>query len=65
MTNDEVTAKIAGTAPIEAAPAGAEAEPSVHDRAHALVAEFEHAMANNAPVTLPMIRELKALLDVA
>jgi hypothetical protein len=32
------------------------------ERGRALVAAFDHAMQSNAPMTLPMLRELRALL---
>lgn len=40
------------------------AQVSTADRAKALVDQFHHAAKNNAPVTPPMLTELKALLGV-
>jgi hypothetical protein len=41
----------------EAAPA-----PSLSDRAAAVIAQMEHNMRHNAPVSLELLREVKALL---
>jgi hypothetical protein len=38
--------------------------PSFADRAKQLLADFQHAMDSNAPVTSVMMGDLKALLDV-
>ena len=38
------------------------AAPSHEERVKALIGDFEHAMANNAPMTQAMLTELKALL---
>lgn len=40
----------------------AEPEPTREERAAALLAEFEHAMVHNAPITAPMMAELRELL---
>lgn len=37
-------------------------EPTREERAGALFAQFEHAHKHNAPLTPPMIQELKVLL---
>lgn len=42
-----------------------EEAPSLTERAHALVASMEHAMAHNAPVARDMLAEVKALLGIA
>lgn len=42
----------------------ADIAPSFADRAKQLLADFQHAMENNAPVTSVMMSELKAVLDV-
>lgn len=41
-----------------------EPAPSREERAAAVVAELEHAIAHNAPVTLAMLKEIRDLLDV-
>lgn len=41
-----------------------DAEMTAEERAHALVAMLEHAMAHNSPITLAMIAEARALLNV-
>ena len=38
---------------------------SLADRARQLIADFEHAAANNAPVTPVMLSEMKALVEDA
>lgn len=43
----------------------AAAEPSLEDRARALVAAFSHALEHNAPRTTAELAELKSLLGVA
>jgi hypothetical protein len=42
-----------------------EPEPTREERAATLIAEFEHAHAHNAPVSLGMLAELRDLLGVA
>lgn len=41
-----------------------EAEPSKQERARALVADMEHTVANNGPITIAMLREVRDLLGV-
>lgn len=41
-----------------------EPQPSREDRAAAVVAELEHAIAHNAPVTLAALKEIRELLEV-
>lgn len=58
------------TATDEAAAAHAERiantpPPTKEERAAILIAEFEHAHAHNAPVSLGMLAELRDLLGVA
>lgn len=38
---------------------------SLTERAHVLVAQMEHNMAHNAPISLEMLREVKALLGLS
>lgn len=38
--------------------------PSFADQAEQLLADFQHAMDSNAPVSIEMMRELKAVLDI-
>jgi hypothetical protein len=38
--------------------------PSREERAAAVVAELEHAIQHNAPVTLAVLKEIRELLDV-
>lgn len=41
-----------------------EPEPSREERARILVADMEHTVANNGPITLAMMREVRELLGV-
>ena len=38
------------------------APPSIADRKAAILADMEHAVANNGPITMAMMRELRELL---
>jgi len=55
---DEVTAAAPAQAHVDVA------EPTMEERAKALVAEFEHAHKHNAPVTPAIIAELKAIFGL-
>ena len=75
---DELNAAAAGSPPAEAPTATAVDDPNLvkamehgyvepapvshQERAMALVESFEHAAANNAPVTPAMLAELRAVL---
>ena len=43
----------------------ADHEPSMEERAARLVADMEHAMAHNSPISIAMMNEARALLGVA
>lgn len=47
------------------APTADPAAVSLTERAQALVAQMEHNMANNAPISMELIREVKALLGLS
>jgi len=58
-------AAVAIDEPMEKAKANGYVEPpapSRDQRVNALIAEVEHAMAHNAPLTVAMLAEMKALL---
>lgn len=65
MTNESTRTEgeMAGDAMKAATPVEA-VEVSREDRARALVADYEHAMHSNSPMSGAMLKELKALLDV-
>lgn len=50
--------------PAAASASAPEPEPTHEERSHRLVADFEHAMKHNAPMTMAMARELRSLLGV-
>ena len=43
----------------------AETTPSFVDRTTAIIGDFQHAMNSNAPVSIVMMGDLRAVLDIA
>lgn len=67
VTNAETDMPEDTRSPMERAIAGGYKEPkkaSLADRAVALLAAMEHATKHNAPVTLHMLNEMRALLGI-
>lgn len=60
MANPAAAALVAGMA--DAAPAAPAGDPSITERARALVESYSHALTTNSPRTVAELDELQALL---